>query len=317
MRPANEKADVGVIVGRFQVNELHDTHKKLIQYVYDRHKRVIIFLGHSPLPCTQNNPLPYRSRREMIIEEFPHIDILYIKDINNDKIWSKTLDGFIEDQVGPNHSVLLYGGRNSFIWHYNGKHPTQELLQEEYISGSDVRQDLGIKTFASPDFRAGLIYATQNKYPVAIPTVDVAVLNSDETKVILVRKPNENKFRFPGGFCQPGESWEETAAREVAEETHISTDGIKSMKYIGSFPIDDWRYRNEIDKITTSFFKTTYMHGSPIGDDDVEEAKWFEINKLRVNDFVPEHKILFQALTENINFAKYISTFESNRPESH
>ena len=32
-------ADVGVIVGRFQVHELHQAHRELIQYVMDRHDR--------------------------------------------------------------------------------------------------------------------------------------------------------------------------------------------------------------------------------------------------------------------------------------
>ena len=37
--------NVGVIVGRFQVPELHRMHHDLIQSVIDRHEKVYIFLG--------------------------------------------------------------------------------------------------------------------------------------------------------------------------------------------------------------------------------------------------------------------------------
>ena len=49
MKPkTNPSTDVGIIVGRFQVDELHDAHVDLIQYVFDQHPKVIIFLGLSP-----------------------------------------------------------------------------------------------------------------------------------------------------------------------------------------------------------------------------------------------------------------------------
>ena len=40
-------ADVGVLVGRFQVHKLHQAHLDLIRYVIERHDRVLIFLGTS------------------------------------------------------------------------------------------------------------------------------------------------------------------------------------------------------------------------------------------------------------------------------
>ena len=39
--------DVAVIVGRFQVNELHDAHIDLITSVTQKHDRVLVFLGNS------------------------------------------------------------------------------------------------------------------------------------------------------------------------------------------------------------------------------------------------------------------------------
>ena len=50
------KYDVGVIIGRFQVPELHQAHLDLIQAACNAHDKVIIFLGLSPLMVTQENP---------------------------------------------------------------------------------------------------------------------------------------------------------------------------------------------------------------------------------------------------------------------
>jgi len=63
--------DVGIIIGRFQVHQLTQAHKELIQFVIDRHTKVVIFLGLSPLLVTRNNPLDFESRKQMILKEFP------------------------------------------------------------------------------------------------------------------------------------------------------------------------------------------------------------------------------------------------------
>ena len=46
----------GVIIGRFQTPELHSEHIKLIQYVLDRHEKVILFLGVSPTLANKKHP---------------------------------------------------------------------------------------------------------------------------------------------------------------------------------------------------------------------------------------------------------------------
>lgn len=42
MKTVNETAEVGIIVGRFQVPSLHEAHKELIQTVVNKHPRVLI-----------------------------------------------------------------------------------------------------------------------------------------------------------------------------------------------------------------------------------------------------------------------------------
>jgi len=290
-------ADVGIIIGRFQIHELHEAHTDLIQSVCNEHHKVIIFLGLSPVLVTQNNPLDFESRKQMILEKFPNVNVLYIKDQKSDKEWSKDLDEKIKDLVSPNQSVTLYGGRDSFIKSYLGKYFTQELVQERYISASEIRKGIGKRVKNTPEFRAGVIWGSYNQYPKTYPTVDIAILNEDKTKVLLARKPKEDKYRFVGGFADPkSSSYEQDARREVGEETGIE---VSDPEYIGSFFVDDWRYRNEVDKIKTLFFVCKYTFGKPEANDDICEVRWFDIKKIDIqNEIVDNHIVLFNRLLE-------------------
>ena len=59
-------APIGVIVGRFQVPNIHDGHKALFDEVAARHERLIIFVGVHPFPATKSCPLDYATRAFML-----------------------------------------------------------------------------------------------------------------------------------------------------------------------------------------------------------------------------------------------------------
>jgi bifunctional NMN adenylyltransferase/nudix hydrolase len=286
--------DVGVIVGRFQVPELHDAHMELIQTVCDRHGKVIIFLGLSPLMVTRENPLDFEGRKQMILAKFPHVNVLYIKDQPDDEVWSRNLDTQIDDVITPNQTVLLYGGRDSFISHYSGKHPSEELESQVFVSGSEIRKEVSRTSVrGTPDFRAGVVWAAFSQFPQCFATVDVAILNEDGSKILLGRKANEKKFRLIGGFSDPkSPSYEADARREVSEEAGIE---ITDPVYVGSYLIDDWRYRKEPDRvIKTLLFEAKHMFGTPKPGDDIAEVKWFDLDWDL--DVVPNHQDLINVI---------------------
>ena len=316
MKRKVQASDVGVIVGRFQVNELHDGHKALIDSVANENQRLIIFLGLSPLKTTRNNPLDFRARKQMINEIYPDVDILYINDCVSDEIWSKDLDRQISNLVGPDSKVALYGSRDAFISHYSGRFPTVELVQETYVSGSSIRNAIAQTTSPTKDFRAGVIWATKNQYCNPKLTVDIAIFDSKNEYLVLGRKLNEEKFRFIGGFVNPNETAEMSATREVHEETGLEIGGVNELKPLGTYVIDDWRYRGESENILTSFYWANYKFGRPEPNDDICEVKLFDIKKLPyeceeawkkrlVRLVVDTHKGLMDAL-----FDKVISKME-------
>ena len=69
-------ASVGVIIGRFQVDELHDGHLQLLKYVSEHHPQVLILLGCRHSPATKTYPLDFRLRQQMIEQLAPEALIL-------------------------------------------------------------------------------------------------------------------------------------------------------------------------------------------------------------------------------------------------
>lgn len=274
--------DVGVIVGRFQVPDLHDGHRALIDYVCERHRKVIVVLGTSPVPLTVNNPLDYQARAQMFREAYPDIITTQVRDTGDDHYWSGLLDATVNDLLGPREDALIYGGRDSFISHYFGTFPTEALRQEGYASGSAVRDLVRKECINTPDFRAGVIWASANRFPTVYTCVDVAVMDPDKTKLVLGQHANGtdgDKFRLPGGFADPGApNFESDAYRELSEETHMTV--LFPVEYLGSFTVDDYRYRNEVDEIRTLLFFGV-SQDQPHGDDDFCNAQWFDLEKLR------------------------------------
>lgn len=303
MKETEEKYDIGVIIGRFQIHELHVAHKKLIEHVIEKHDKVIIFLGVSEAINTRKNPLDFLSRKVMIEELYGHriSAVLPLYDKRSDAVWAKQVDSKIRE-ISPLGSVVLYGSRDSFIPYYapHGKFPTRELEPEEFVSATEVRESVKNKVLRSKEFRAGMIYAANSTFPFNYCTIDVAIMNEDETEVLLGRKAEENKFRFIGGFSDVGDcSLEKTLRREAHEETRLEVDDIQ---YVCSKNMDDWRYSNEEDRsIMTIFFKSKKIFGAPAPHDDIVEIKWFKVDSFDPeSQMVKGHRSLFENLVTKL-----------------
>lgn len=289
--------DVGVIVGRFQTHELTPGHIELLKEVQSRHDKVVVLLGLSPLMVTLRNPLDFESRKQMILEAFPDFIVQYHKDIpGNDEMWSAGLDERVADMLTPSQNALLYGSRDSFIPSYTtGRYPTCELQPTVFYSATEVRNGLRKKVRNSADWRAGVVWASQNQYPSVKTTIDAAVFNEDGSKLLLARKKHQSLYRFIGGFSDPkkDKSFEATARREVTEEAQIA---VTDPEYVGSAHVEDLRYLGEADQIITILFKCKVFSGRPAPADDIVECRFFDYPAVSEDDLVPEHRHLLRML---------------------
>lgn len=291
---------VGVVVARFQSPELHHGHRSLLNSVLDMHRDVLVILGRSEVQLSSHDPLDHETRVAMISAHYPNVRIIPLNDRRSNEEWSAALDALIAKEF-PKRKVLLYGGRQSFIDAYSGTHEANVLEETPSISGTEFRNRVAESPRPTPDFRAGVIYASQKRFPISYQTVDVAVVNYDQGLVLLGKKKGDGgKLRFIGGFVDPkDESLERAAKREVIEETsHIEID---SLKYLGSFRVDDWRYKGKEDGIMTAFFAAHFIFGAPKAADDLDEVMWTpwqEITKVLVAEHQPLGATLTKHLTE-------------------
>ena len=265
----------GVVIARFQTPYLHEGHHHLIQSVMALHKNTVIVLGISAAKGSRRNPFDFETRVCMLRAAYPLLTILPLRDQASDELWSLQLDTLLADSC-PGNNFLLYGSRDSFADLYSGQWPVAQVAAKEQYCATTIRNSHGSQVLETQDFRMGINYACQHRYEAVYPTVDVALLNADKTRLLLGRKPTEETWRLPGGFAGTEDrSYEEAAARELAEECgDLQTT---TFQYLGSYQIDDWRYRTEQDKIMTLLFTTQLVTGTPRAGDDLAEVQWFDV----------------------------------------
>lgn len=298
------KPSYGVIVGRFQVPELHSGHLELFRAVRGYHNRIIVFLGVSAGLPTHKNPLDFESRRLMIQAKFPEFTVLPLTDKRTDEEWSENLDSAILT-VAPWGDVILYGSRDSFVPRYKGIYSPKELvLPIPPYSGTTIREEITNTVQDNRDFRAGVIYAVNNRRPAIYTTVDVAVMAENYLQVphvLLASKAGFSGLRFIGGFAEPTMDFESDAKREVWEETSLD---IQNVTYIGSHRIADWRYEGSPDTIKTLFFRAFSMTMAGTARDDINYLTWLPIRDIREEEIVPEHRALLKMLLRSLDEEK-------------
>lgn len=156
---------IGVVIGRFQVDELTDGHLALIEHVKRNSNDVCILHGTSK-ERNLKNPLPWECVSQMLRTTFP--DIFYIHPLldvpGDNRKWSDTVDQFL-DLLFPDCEIKLYGGRDCFKKDYVGKHqPVVEFPDfDKSETGTRVRSRI-ISSHPEdhPAFRRGIIYARGN-----------------------------------------------------------------------------------------------------------------------------------------------------------
>ena len=290
----------GVIIARFQTPYLHEGHLDLIGQVKENHNKLIIVLGVGPITGSRRSPYDLYTREKMIKTAYQDVIVLPLSDHPSDRTWSTNLDQLLSSAF-PNEEFVLYGSRDSFIPYYSGRNATVDLPEHGDYSATELRKQFADKVFDSRDFRAGILYAYHNQYKKVYPTVDIAVFRHEKSSILLGKKAINNKWRLVGGFTDPEDDGYETAARrELAEE--CGPIEVSELTYETSARIDDWRYRHEVDKITTILFSCDYQYGDPEAQDDIMEVAWFAVAELpdMINrgQISEEHIVLFNHLMQ-------------------
>ncbi len=108
-------------------------------------------------------------------------------------------------------------------------------------------------------------------FPAIHPCAIVLVRRGRE--VLLTRKPNwaPNRYSLVAGFQEFGESLEETAVREIAEETGVVANNVR---YVGS---QCWPFPSQV----MVGFVADYVSGDiQVDEAELDDARWFAVDDL-------------------------------------
>ncbi len=309
--PLVSKPGVGVVIGRFQVATLHEGHQAVFKAA-DRHNKLLVLVGVRPSQLvTPSDPLDYPARERMIKEAYPHATVLPLPDQPTDDGWVKLVDEHIH-ALYPLDKATLYYGRKSFTEHYGGCHLMAEVDEEPNISGTELRDVDGSTVMNHPDWRRGVIYASQNKYTSIYPCVDIAILRPGDPKkrelgglhILLGKRDNEEgRYRLPGGHVNASDEGGEAAARrEAMEETGLECG---DLCYVGNYKVKSWRDTERGGVIFTTLFVAPYMFGGAKAGDDLDKLEWVRLDQVHEVLFADSHKMLAEKVVEYVNDGYY------------
>lgn len=110
-----------------------------------------------------------------------------------------------------------------------------------------------------------------HSYPRLSPSIITLV--HDEDRVLLARNHNfpAGMYSTLAGFVEPGESIEETVAREVKEEVGVV---VSDLEYLGSQP---WPFPNSL---MLGFFARYESGDIVLQEDEIADAQWFDCDAL-------------------------------------
>lgn len=294
----------GVVIGRFQVDDLHEGHIALLDHVKRTHEQLLILVGVRPALPSDKHPLSFKQRELMLKTAYPKATIIPISDMRTSDVWSKNVDNNIRITT-ENKKAVIYTGRDGFSDRYSGTYNVKKIdFGFDFVTATDARNVIPTAK-NSADFRAGVISTRLHAPSVTLMTVDMAVLNPEGDKVLMARKPNEYAWRFPGGMFDAGSdlSFEAAASRETYEETNIIV-AHDEWKYLGNFPVQDWR-SSDTDKQHwhTMFFMAQLPWMDTIrAKDDIVEVEWIRLTSPMAtsNNLVQEHWDLWTYLQKNL-----------------
>ena len=124
------------------------------------------------------------------------------------------------------------------------------------------------------------------EYPRAALTVDCVVfgLDDDDLKVLLIQRnlpPFEGRWALPGGFVRIDESLEESARRELREETGIENVYLEQLYTIGEIDRDP---RERV--VTVTYYALVKLTDHQVqAATDARNAAWFAVDDVPVLAF--------------------------------
>ena len=123
--------------------------------------------------------------------------------------------------------------------------------------------------------------------PILTAGTLILVFN-DKDEVLMQFRTDYNMWGFPGGAMELGESFEETAIRELKEETNLEIDELELLKVLsGKNTYREYPNGDKLYDITGVFVVVKYHGEIKVNDEESKKLSWFNINSIPNN--ITEH----------------------------
>lgn len=134
------------------------------------------------------------------------------------------------------------------------------------------------------------------------PITGASILVHDDGKILLIKRgkdPYKGCWSLPGGSQEFGETLEETAIRELKEETSLETSNIRFAK------IRDRITRDDDGNILFHFVLATFITSSFTGQakalDDADDFGWYRLEDMQKLKTTPNTtEFIHEILSEHV-----------------
>ena len=121
-----------------------------------------------------------------------------------------------------------------------------------------------------------------------MPTGANAFIFNTKGELLVVRRaiePGKGMLDIPGGFSVLGETLEETAMREIAEEVGIQPAQYSRLSYMAS-GIDTYPYKGETFQVLVTMFRANLIEEvMPEAHDDAASYEFIALEEIALDDF--------------------------------
>ncbi|MEU3457531.1 NUDIX hydrolase [Micromonospora sp. NPDC006766] len=128
--------------------------------------------------------------------------------------------------------------------------------------------------------------------PLILPGTSVLVLD-DIGRVLLIERTGIAGWGLPGGFMEPGESFEDAGRREVLEETGLEI-GALTLLGVFSGPEYYFRYPNgdEVHNVTAAYTAPVRSGTLAVDGTELRGGRFFAVDELPDDIIGPEKPIV-------------------------
>ena len=134
-------------------------------------------------------------------------------------------------------------------------------------------------------------YSVECFYETSCGAVVFRVNETNEKLFLLIRNKRSAHWGFPKGHVEPGETNEETAKREVLEETGVEIELVP-----GFSKRSDYTIQGKIEKSVVVFLAQTKQESFVKQEEEIEECGWYTFEQaMRTLNYENDKRILTQA----------------------